>query len=34
MIGMGSVITKGLVMATGMKYVGNPAKLLGENIKK
>jgi acyl-[acyl carrier protein]--UDP-N-acetylglucosamine O-acyltransferase len=34
MIGMGSVITKGLVMKAGMKYAGNPAKLLGENIKK
>lgn len=34
MIGMGAVITKGIVMATGMKYVGNPAKLLWQNIKK
>jgi UDP-N-acetylglucosamine acyltransferase len=34
MIGMGSVVTKGLIMSPGMKYAGNPAKLLGENIKK
>lgn len=34
MIGMGAVITKGLGMAPGMKYAGNPAKLLGQNIKK
>jgi UDP-N-acetylglucosamine acyltransferase len=34
MIGMGSVLTKGLIMSPGMKYAGNPAKLLGENIKK
>ena len=34
MIGMGSVITKGLVMSQGMKYAGNPAKCLGQNIKK
>lgn len=34
MIGMGSVITKKLLTVKGMKYVGNPARLLGENIKK
>jgi len=34
MIGMGAVITKNLLTMPGMKYVGNPARLLGENIKK
>ena len=34
MIGMGSVITKGLEMQPNCKYAGNPAKYLGPNIKK
>jgi len=34
MIGMGAVITKKLITTPNMKYVGNPARLLGENIKK
>lgn len=34
MIGMGSVITKGLVMQPGRKYAGNPAKDIGPNIIK
>jgi UDP-N-acetylglucosamine acyltransferase len=33
MIGMGAVITKGLQMISGSKYVGNPAKYLSPNIK-
>jgi len=34
MIGMGAVITKKFVTTPNMKYVGNPARLLGENIIK
>lgn len=34
MIGMGSVITKGLEMLANQKYVGNPAKWLSVNEKK
>lgn len=34
MIGMGSVITKKLITVNGMKYAGNPARLIGENLKK
>lgn len=34
MIGMGAVITKKLVTTPNMKYVGNPARLLGTNIRK
>lgn len=34
MIGMGTVVTKTLITEPNMKYVGNPAKLLGKNIKK
>ena len=34
MIGMGSVITRKVETESGMKYVGNPAKLIGKNIKK
>lgn len=34
MIGMGSVITKGLPMIADSKYAGSPAKYLGPNIKK
>jgi UDP-N-acetylglucosamine acyltransferase len=34
MIGMGSVITKKLFTVKGMKYAGNPARLIGENLKK
>lgn len=34
MIGMGAVITKGLEMFAGQKYAGNPAKWIGENVKK
>lgn len=33
MIGMGSVITKKLITEAGMKYVGNPARCIGQNIK-
>lgn len=31
MIGMGAVVTKKTDLQTGMKYAGNPARLLGEN---
>lgn len=31
MIGMGAVVTKRTELQTGMKYAGNPARLLGEN---
>lgn len=34
MIGMGAVITKKLITLPWKKYAGNPAKLLGDNIKK
>ena len=34
MIGMGAVITKKLITTPWKKYVGNPAKLLGDNIKR
>jgi UDP-N-acetylglucosamine acyltransferase len=34
MIGMAAVITKKLVTTPNMKYVGNPARLLGANIIK
>jgi UDP-N-acetylglucosamine acyltransferase len=34
MIGMAAVITKKLITTPKMKYVGNPARLLGENIRK
>jgi len=33
MIGMGAVVTKKTELQVGMKYAGNPARLLGENIK-
>jgi UDP-N-acetylglucosamine acyltransferase len=33
MIGMGAVITKGLEMKGGQKYVGNPARWLSKNVK-
>ena len=33
-LGMGAVITKGLEMHPGQKYAGNPAKCIGENVKK
>lgn len=33
MIGMGAVVTKKTDLQTGMKYAGNPARLLGENIR-
>lgn len=34
MIGMGAVITKKTEVMPGMKYAGNPARCLGENVKK
>jgi UDP-N-acetylglucosamine acyltransferase len=34
MIGMSAVITKKLITTPNMKYVGNPARLLGDNIRK
>jgi UDP-N-acetylglucosamine acyltransferase len=34
MIGMGAVITKKLITSPKMKYAGNPARLIGENIIK
>lgn len=33
MIGMGAVVTKKLVTEPNSKYVGNPAKYLGPNVK-
>jgi UDP-N-acetylglucosamine acyltransferase len=33
MIGMGAVITKKTITSPCMKYVGNPAKCIGQNIK-
>ena len=33
MIGMGAIVTKKTEMKPNSKYVGNPAKYLGENVK-
>lgn len=33
MIGMGAVVTKGLITEAYKTYAGNPAKLIGENTK-
>lgn len=33
MIGMGAVVTKKTELQNGMKYAGNPARLLGENFR-
>lgn len=33
MIGMGAVVTKKTELNEGMKYAGNPARLLGPNVK-
>ena len=33
MIGMGSVVTKKSIVDPGMKYVGNPIRCIGQNIK-
>jgi acetyltransferase-like isoleucine patch superfamily enzyme len=34
MIGMGAVITKKLITTPYKKYVGNPAKCIGDNLIK